>query len=271
MITIAKLEKSIEALKQYASMLGYWPSISQWDEYAKEHGYMIFQTMRYHHEKSWEQLRKEFGFPKKQKRYTKEQCVEALRKAAEIYGPTISRKEYERWAREQEDVPSSVQISIVFGSYTQAKIEAGLVPNAVIGKTFSNEDIIQALQNCAKVKGKLFSETEYEEWRKGRKDIPHVETIRRRFGSVVEARKALGLEYYESGKNIFAWKDEDWKAYFFQFINHALSIDQYEKWAKENEAPSISALRRHAGGYRAALRQLLPIYLEELKKGENEQ
>lgn len=263
-----KLNDSLEALKKFASDLGHWPFRSEWDSYAKENGYYLYQTIYYHTEKSWEELRKEFGFQKKITRYTKDDCIAALKEAAEIYGPTIKRREYNEWAKEK-DAPTAMQMVSIFGSYTKAKLAAGLIPNQISGKTFSDEEIIKALIDCSYAKGKLFSESEYEEWRAGRKDIPHIETIRKRFGGIPEAKKSLELDTYIGGENVNQLKEGVWKAYFYEFIRNSLSMESYEQWRKKKDAPSLTALRNHAGGFRKALECMLPVFLDELKKGDN--
>lgn len=260
-----KLKKSVEALRKYASEVGYWPSESEWNRFAKENGFYVGQTIRAKTEKSWESLRKEFGFAPKNKTYTKEDCIRALKKAAEVYGLKLKRKEYEAWRKTQEDEPSPAQISLLFRSFTNAKIAAGLIPNQIIGKTFSNDEIADALRSCAKEKGILFSDSEYEEWRDGRKDIPTIETVRKRLGSLVEAKKKLGLKGYLPGTKLKEYQEDEWKSYFYDFIEDVLSQKNYKKWAETNNAPSPSVLYRHAGGHTEALLKILPIYIKELK------
>lgn len=259
------IKHTLEVLKQYASEIGYWPTESQWNQHAKKKNLYVGQTIRLKTEKSWEGLRKEFGFKPKNKTYSKEDCIQGLKKAAEVYGPKLKRKEYEVWRKTQEDVPSPAQISLQFRSFTNAKIAAGLIPNQILGKTFSNDEIANALKACAKEKGILFSDSEYEEWRDGRRDIPTIETVRKRLGSLVEAKQKLGLQGYLPGTNLRAYKENEWKSYFYDFIEDSLSQESYKKWAKRNNAPSISALYRHAGGHTEALLEVLPIFLEEHK------
>src|SRR5690606_18014903 len=134
-----------------------------------------------------------------------------------------------------------------------------------LGKTFSNDEIANALKACAKEKGILFSDSEYEKWRAGRKDIPTIETVRKRLGSLVEAKKKLGLKGYIPGANLREYKENEWKSYFYDFIEDALSQDSYKQWAKQNNAPSPSVLHRHAGGHMKALLEILPIYIKEIK------
>ena len=261
---MSRLDASLTALKKYAEKLGYWPSISEWNAYARENGYYQFQGLHYHTKKSWETLRKEFGFPTKQKKFTKEECIEALQKAAEKYGPAIKRKEYNEWQKKHPNTPTSAQLATVFGSYTNAKIEAGLLPNQVGGKTFTDEEIISALKECAAGIGEKFSEAQYEKWRNGRRNIPSIETIRKRFGSAVEARKKLGLDSFEPGPQ-YKYDNERWQAPFMEFLREVLSSKNYARWAERNNGPSLKAIRNNAGSYSKALEKMLKIYIKMQK------
>lgn len=63
-------------------------------------------------------------------------------------------------------MPTPAQIASRCGGFNCAKELAGLVPNRVIGKTFDDEEIRQALLDCAGNLGKnKFSEDEYTRWR----------------------------------------------------------------------------------------------------------
>lgn len=256
-----RLNISLTALKNYAIEQGYWPSLREWNTYARENGYYQFQGIHYHTKKSWETLRKEYGFPPKQKKYSKEDGIAALLQAAEKYGPAIKRKEYNEWRKNHPNTPTSAQLVTMFGSYTNAKIEAGLVTNKIGGKTFTNEEIIFALKKCAEEIGEKFSESQYEKWRKGRKNIPNIETIRKRFGSAVEARKKLGLDAFESGPQ-YKYNDQKWQTPFMSFLREVLSSRNYARWAKRNNAPSLKAIRDNAGSYSNALEKMLEIYLK---------
>ncbi|MBU5341319.1 hypothetical protein [Caldifermentibacillus hisashii] len=261
-----KLKESIKALKERASELGYWPPKREWDIYAKENGYYSMVSIRKKSRKTWEELREEFGFEAKIKRYTADDCIRALQSAAEEYGPKLSIRQYEAWAKTQTDVPSTMQISTIFKTYANAKIKAGLIPNQVTGKIFTVDEILEALKKCAEEKGVLFTDADYEEWRKGKKEMPSIETIRKRLGSLVLAKEQLGLEYYQMGENARRYEENEWRAYFYDFISHSLSIESYKRWAKENNAPSVSVLFRRTGGHKKALLELLPIYIDDLAK-----
>ena len=262
-----KLFKSTEkAILNYANKLGYWPSTSQWDKYAKENNHMTFVGIYYHTRKSWETYRVEFGFPVRDKIYTREECVQAICQAAESLGQFFTRREYEEWQKDNLDLPTAAQISRRCNGWNNAKKEADLLPNAVMGKQFDNETIFNALRECAKVYGDLYSEEQYMNWRDGNLEIPHIETIRKRLDSLPEAKRKMNLQSYDEGAQ-YKYTEGRWKEPFLDFLTHALNNERYQKWAKENNAPSMKALFDNVGGYEKALLETLPMYMEKIKAG----
>ena len=183
-----------KAMLKFASELGYWPSRTQWDRYAKENGYMTFVGIYYHTKKNWNAYREEFGFSPREKIFSREECVQAVRQVAESLGQFFARKEYDEWQKTKPDLPSIGQIAGRCGTWNRAKEEAELFTNAAWGKEFDDDEIIQALKDCSNALGTLFSESEYMAWNDGTK--PYIETIRKRMGSLVEAKKAMELETY---------------------------------------------------------------------------
>lgn len=261
-IQLSKLESTLKALKRFAKKQGYWPSITKWDDYARSNNYYTQQGLYYHGRKPWEIMRKEMGFAERNRRYTKEECIHALQEASEIYGHTIKRREYAEWRKENQGKPSPAQIALLFHSFNNAKADAGLIPNSVFGKVFTHEEIIDAIRKCSADLGELFSETDYEKWRNGNRNIPTIETIRKRIGSLVEAKRRMGLDSYEAGTQ-YKYTEERWKIPFMDFLRDVLSSDNYKKWAKENDAPSMRALFDNVSGYTNALKEMLPLYIQD--------
>lgn len=261
------LDETINALKSYAETKG-WPSRREWNRFATEHGLASAEAL-YYHLGSWEALRTKLGFPRREKRFSKEECVQAVKLAAEEYGPFIKREEYREWQKKHPGMPTPAQVSRRCGGFNRTKELAGLVPNRVIGKTFDDEEIRRVLLDCARDLGKTkFSEDEYSRWReeqerwggKGR----HVETVRVWLGGfLLPANRELGLDSYEKG--VCEKYDEDtWLPPLVKFIEEALSVKSCEDWRKENAGPSVTVLRRFAGNYQKALKEAVAVYLRRL-------
>jgi len=253
-----------QAMLNYAKELGYWPSRSQWDKYARENGHMSFVGVYYHTRKGWEAYREQFGFPPREKVFTKDDCISALHQAAQELGQFFTRREYDEWQKKRPDLPSIGQFAGRCGTWNKAKEEAELFTNAAWGKEFDDNEIIQALKDCSAALGPLFSEAEYMAWNDGTR--PHIETIRKRMGSLPEAKKAMELETYHQGKQT-KYTDGRWQEPFLHFISDSLKSDRYFEWAKENGGPSNKALFDNAGGYEKALLEILPLYIEKVTAG----
>lgn len=262
-----KLQETQTALCNYASQHG-WPSMSEWNKYAKTHGYLGTQGIYHHTRQKWEDYRKSLGFPPRNKSFTKEECIEAIKKAAIELGEFFTKKQYTKWQKAHPNFPSPGVITNRFESWNAAKIAAGLVPNASWGKEFSDEEILTALKDCAQALGtKLFSEEEYMKWRGKNTALPHIETIRKRFGGLAKAKEAVGLESYKQGGRELQYAEGRWKESFLLFLRQQLSCYTYEKWAKENNGPSMNVLREYAGGYEKALLECLNLYIQKIKEG----
>lgn len=52
-----------------------------------------------------------------------------------------------------------------------------------------------------------------------------------------------------------------------QFIGEQLSLGKYKGWAVENDAPGITTLTRHAGGYDTALKEVMELHLQKINAG----
>lgn len=261
------LKQSLEALHQYAESLGYWPSRPQWDKYAVENGYYTAMGFWGQTKKGWEVIREEMNIPPKEKRFTREECVQAIRIAADALGVFFTRREYGEWQKEvRPDLPTHMQISNRCRGWNGAKEEAGLLPNPATGKSFDDEQLIEALRLCEASVGSPFSEIDYDKWRNGNLDIPTTETIRKRFGGIPEAKQKLGMCYHDQGPQLQYFEGE-WKAPMVAFVAEALSTKRYLEWMEKNDGPSTKTLRDHAGGYEKAILEAIRLYAQKVEAG----
>jgi len=259
-----RLDKTLKILKKYAEANG-WPSQKEWDEYARENNLYSFMGIYYITKLNWETLRQELNIPPRNKTFSRDECIQALKQAAEEYGIFIKRSEYAEWQKNHRDMPTPAQISRRCGGFNKAKELAGLVPSRVLGRTIDDEEIYKALYDCSKDLGKIkFSEAEYLEWRQKQKtERPHIETIRVRLGGFLpEAKKKLDLNTYYAGPQE-KYNETNWLPAVIRFIEDALKLENYEKWRQENDGPSLSVLRRFSGGYNDAVKKALIKYIEK--------
>jgi len=253
-------------LREYASLRG-WPSQSEWNTYAKEKGYLGVQGIYYHTRKNWNDYRDLLGFLPRAHRFSKEECLDAIRMASKELGQFFTRKQYEEWQKLHPTFPNHQVISGRCGGWNIAKVSVGLLPNDSWGKEFTEEEIIDSLRKCSKSLGPLFSEEEYMAWRSKNPDTPSIETIRKRLGGLPEAKRKMGLESYDAGGPEFQYSEGRWREPFLRFLRDQLTHTAYEGWLRENEGPGLKALTDHAGGYEKSLLECLRLFIEKVESG----
>jgi hypothetical protein len=266
-----KAIKTERALKAFVNQIGYWPSQNEWDQYARENGYLTVVALRHYTKMSWEAYRKKLGFPPRVRHFTREECIKALQVAAQELGMFFTQKDYAAWRNNNRpDLPTLSQIQRQCRRWNDAKTMAGLVPNPVFATRITTErDVLNALKECASELGPEFGERQYVKWRESKGKIhPNVETIRKIMNGFPNAKKLLGLHSYKQG-GVEKYTDPvSWQEPLLQFIGKQLSCEKYERWAEANSGPSLKALRENAGGsYDAALLQALELYLQKIKAG----
>lgn len=261
------LEQSLNAVHQYAESIGYWPTQKQWNKHAKENGFYSIVGLYERLKKNWETIRNDMGYPSRNKKITEEDCIQAIKQAADSLGQFFTKREYAIWQKDFSELPTVAVISRRCGSWNKAKEKAELFVNNAYGKEFTVQEIFNALKDCAKINGKLFSEEQYLIWRNNNREIPHIETIRHKLGSLPEAKRKMDLESYNAGPQD-KYSDDQWKEPFMRFIVDMLNHNKYIEWSKESEdRPSMSAIADNAGGYEKALLKMLLVYMEKIKAG----
>ncbi|MEC0394649.1 hypothetical protein P8832_23105 [Bacillus subtilis] len=109
----------------------------------------------------------------RKKTYTESDLIEILQQKAKDLGRTPKTREVKQWAT----------IIKHFGSFNKGLEAAGLTPNKMKIKTYTEKELIEALQQKAKELGRLPQGREIKQWA----------TIRKRFGSFHKGLEAAGL------------------------------------------------------------------------------
>ena len=120
--------------------------------------------------------------PRRRARYTSDDLVEYLKKAAKKLGRSPKMKDI----REMEGFPHPAVISRAFGSWRQAVLAAGLEP---IEWRYSDDELVSALKQLAGELGRTPLSTELT----SRKDMPDRHVYLTRFGSWEAALELAGL------------------------------------------------------------------------------
>ncbi|MCT6515373.1 hypothetical protein N0B30_22350 (plasmid) [Bacillus subtilis] len=105
--------------------------------------------------------------------YTESDLIEILQQKAKELGRPPKTREVKQWAT----------IIKHFGSFNKGLKAAGLTPNKMKIKTYTEKELIEALQQKAKELGRLPQGREIKQWA----------TIRKRFGSFHKGLEAAGL------------------------------------------------------------------------------
>lgn len=123
------IDSTEKAIQEYAATLGYWPSSAKWDNYARRNGNFSRAWLYKHTNMTWNQYRVKFGYPPHYRTFSKEECIAAIQQAAsELSHWTM--KMYEEWRDGNADIPSGNQIKLLFGTWNNAVVGAGLTPNS---------------------------------------------------------------------------------------------------------------------------------------------
>lgn len=255
-----RMKRTLANLKEYAQFHGF-PHRKEWDNFAREHDLYISDSILLNLQISWEELRQRLQVLPKQKTYSVEECLEFLILAGQELGKAFSKREYNDWAK-QNRYPSSNVVARRFKTFNQAKEAAGLLLNEGKGLIWTDQELRQILQSCYVYYNRKYSEEEYETWRQlQNKEVPNIETIRQRLGSIPELKKSMKIETYLHGNR---YTGNEWEQSLYKFIQQQLSFHAYEEWASQNQEVQVNSLHKYAGGYQEALKQVLKDYIKRL-------
>ncbi|GMA50148.1 hypothetical protein GCM10025857_15050 [Alicyclobacillus contaminans] len=183
-----RLEASLAALREFAGTLGHWPSIREWNAYAKDRDAMAAVTIIRRMRMTWTEVGQQFGFETP----TEQDCINALREAAAVY-PGLSVGDYEKWRANHPDRPNANAMLLMFGTWNAAKEKAGISLQAPHVHVISDEDMIRALKLCAEACGPSFGMRQYREWKMAHPEHPSLAAICMRFGTWNAAKQRAGL------------------------------------------------------------------------------
>ncbi|WP_088832749.1 hypothetical protein [Paenibacillus tyrfis] len=256
-----RFEESIERLQEYAREHG-WPTVQQWNSFAKKQGLLQTGAILRFTKKSWRQICEQYGFPFTFNRYTKNDCIAAIIEAASVVGSSLTKIQYEEF-RKGKDLPSISNINTLCTGWNAAKREAGLEENQTAKMPYTDEELLGALSAAAKDLGEKFSYLQYQEWNNG--EYPHYLSILNRYGSIEEAKKRRDLPSFKVGGQE-KYPDGYWKEALKKFVIQNISRDDYEAWARKNTAPSVQVIYDDKGSYEAAVLEILLEHVEYLKR-----
>jgi hypothetical protein len=197
--------------------------------------------------------------------FTESECIHAMKVASGYLSFSFTRNEYNRWQRRHQEYPTAAQIEQRLHGFNEAKVQAGLIPNAVIERTriFSDEQLIRTLEKYRQELGPNFSTRAYEQWRKKQVKVPSISTLRKRFGNTAEIQKRLASPH--AGESLIH-SDEKWLGPLVAFVASRLSPAAYQEWAAAHQAPSIDEIKHYTDSYDSGLAEAIDRFLRKLKE-----
>ncbi|TGA96248.1 hypothetical protein E4665_16260 [Sporolactobacillus shoreae] len=202
--------------------------------------------------------------------FTESECIQAMKVASHYLGFSFTRNDYLHWQMDHSEYPTAAQIAHRLHGFNEAKVQAGLIPNATVrtSSQFSDDELIIALKNAYQDLGGTFSERSYELWRSRKEKKPSLSTIRNRLGSITELKKRLEANSFSFDAALI-YDSDKWKVPLVQFIAGQLSLNAYKKWSREHGAPSVSDLQDYADSYEGALVEAMNRYIQQIKDGRD--
>lgn len=177
--------RSIKALKEVASDLGYSPSLDIYDEHKPDWA-PCSRTIASHFGGSWSQAKREAELQTRD--FSTAECLESLQFVSETLGASPTVEEYE--SNRPPDAPSSTTIIDRVGSWNEAKRAKNLEINK--NTDITTEDCGRAVLHVSESIGHSPTEAEYilhkPVW------APSATTIKERYGSWRQAKRELDLE-----------------------------------------------------------------------------
>lgn len=228
-------QECIEALQEAADQLGHSPYMHEHDEldiYPKSNTISKYFG-------GWNVAKREAGL--ETYNYTREDCLDALREAADRLGRSPTKEEYRELGLE----PCPGVFVQKFGSWDKAKAEIGL--NSLVKVTCSEEDCLEALEEAREILGHSPTTREYREL-----DIkPSVHEIKVVFGSWNAAKEYLGYDTVPSSHEI-TYSKEDCIEGLTEAAEKLGASPTMREYNSLDVTPSLRVVRRRFGSWNAA-------------------
>src|SRR5690625_81102 len=257
-------ENAYKHLRESIEHFGRFPTVQMYTNWARKNKKINHVTVTKLTNKKWSELESELG-AHRDKRAREDLVIYHLQQAAQIYGDSISKREYIEYSQtNKKEIPSIINLSNIFSTFNKAKLAAGLSVNRGFStEKITKEQCIKALQDCARDLGSKFTEPQYLKWvkekRKEGKYYPNPSTIRKRFGKFSSSLNEAGL------KTIYEIDEQDVYEHACSFLRDKITFKKYEEWAKENNKLHWENFSKLGYDFRETLLNTLELYLKRRK------
>ncbi|MFQ6009650.1 MAG: homing endonuclease associated repeat-containing protein [Candidatus Aenigmatarchaeota archaeon] len=228
-------QELLELLKKKAKELGRTPTQK---EITADKSIPSSTTYRYRFGSLTNAL-KEAGLDRNREYYSKEELIEYLQKKAEELGRTPTTEDI----KADKSMPNPSTYIKWFGSYNKALEAAGIELNRDFKHEYSEQELIELLQNKAKELGKTPSKREIDR----DKSMPRSSTYMRKFGSWNNALEEACLEIHnytqEKLIEVLQHKADD--------LGRAPTAREIET---DKNMPGVNTYCKHFGSWNSALK-----------------
>jgi hypothetical protein len=232
---IATKEEMCSAIDKVAKIIGHRPVMSEYRKYCTEDMPDADTIRRYFG--GWLEAVEAAGYNPNRSRkltyHTDAELIQDLTKIAKLLGYTPDQNGYD--AYREPGMASSVTYARRFGSWPRAIERAGLKYEE---RTFTKEEVIDAIVCAEQILGRAFTRKEYNELRSP--DMPCAATIKSILGDWKTAIKVAG---YDRLRNFYRYTDDEMIAVLqdiAETLGHTPNVIEYQANRPEN-APHWSA------------------------------
>jgi len=265
--------KIIKALQTYAEIYRHSPTIKQWNKYCKGKKDIPSVTTIRNQFGSWYSALNEAKLPlpkrkKRKRKFSNSQIIKALQRYAKTtrHSPTVTQ--WNEYRKGKKHVPSTFTIRNQFGSWNSALKKAELLirKRRSWETKYSNLEIIKALKTYEEIYEHSPTTTQWNKYRKGKKHIPCINTIKNHFGSLNAALNEANLPLiqarYSDLEIIEALQT------YAKTTRHSPTIKQWNKYCKgKKDIPSVPTIRNQFGSWYSALNEAkLPLPKRKRRK-----
>ncbi|MBT2694639.1 hypothetical protein [Bacillus sp. ISL-55] len=178
--TKQRWENEVKNFEEYLIENGRFPTMSEWDSFAKPKGFLSASAFKARLRASWEEVALYFNRDISKKSYSEIELIEILNMAIrEVRKEYLSQVDYTNWAKDK-GLPSVSQITKQLGGgYWKKALQ---VADVSMGNS-EHEELISILQIATRETGvSHLTIAEYKKWAEG-KNLPTAYYISRRLGN----------------------------------------------------------------------------------------
>src|SRR5690625_3892175 len=165
-------ENAYKHLRESIEHFGRFPTVQMYTNWARKNKKINHVTVTKLTNKKWSELESELG-AHRDKRAREDLVIYHLQQAAQIYGDSISKREYIEYSQtNKKEIPSIINLSNILSTVNKSKQVARLSTNRGIStQNITKNQCIKVLQECDRDIWRISTDLQYIKWvKEKRKD-----------------------------------------------------------------------------------------------------